>query len=609
MIATESHFDKRTQEIIERYFDIPASKQNELGESLQQIRLEGGEWLFHQGEVADSFYILLRGRLQVWLESRNKQRLEEPELIGRVTPGESVGELALLSRSTRSAGIRAVRDSTLIRISRTSFQQLTLQHPPLLMKLAERAASLAQKSPQAGAGSTHNLSTISILPLDDSAEQQEFCRQLASNFSRHGTVRWLDRDSLVESGSPVTELPTSGLMPESLVNWVQHLEDTTRLLLFQCEPAATQWTRFCLRQSDLVVLVATASQEPACRQWERQLGLHESDGTARRMLVLLQPGAADEISHTSRWFQGRQLDFHLHARDGNQRDIERISRVLLGEATGLVLGAGASRGFAHLGVIKALEAAGKPIDFIGGSSIGAIMATPTAMGLTADQGIRLMRKAFLRGKPFSDFTLPLVSLLSGGRMQRLLREHADVQIEDLPIPFFCISSNLDDGSINVHQSGSMARALQATASMPGILPPTVVNGRLAVDGAVLNGLPVDVMWQQAVGEVIAVSLAAHGTMEVDYTDTPSAWAVLRNRWLPFTRPYRVPAMMTVVLKATELATMNIVRLQGERASLLIQPDVRRFALTEVRAFDDILQSGYAAAEETLHHRATAARDL
>jgi NTE family protein len=188
-------------------------------------------------------------------------------------------------------------------------------------------------------------------------------------------------------------------------------------------------------------------------------------------------------------------------------------------------------------------------------------------------------------------------------MQRLLRQHADVQIEDLPIPFFCISSRLDDGSVNVHDSGSMARALQATASMPGILPPTVINGRLAVDGAVLNGLPVDVMWQQAVGEVIAVSLAAHGTMEVGYEDTPSAWAVLRNRWWPFAKPYRVPAMMTVVLKATELATLNSVRAQGERASLLIEPDVRHFGLTEVQAFDDILAAGFEAAEEALHHRA------
>jgi NTE family protein len=194
-------------------------------------------------------------------------------------------------------------------------------------------------------------------------------------------------------------------------------------------------------------------------------------------------------------------------------------------------------------------------------------------------------------------------------MQRLLREHADVLIEDMPIPFFCISSCLDDGSVNVHQSGSMARALQATASMPGILPPTVVNGRLAVDGAVLNGLPVDVMWQQAVGEVIAVSLATHGMVEVDYTDTPSAWAVLRSRWLPFAKPYRVPAMMTVVMKATELATLSNVRSQGERASLLIEPDVRHFGLTQVQAFDDILSAGIQAADSALHQRAPWARDL
>ncbi len=603
MIATEPHFDKRTREIIERYFDIPASQQHELGDVLQQVRLEGGEWLFRQGETADSFYILVRGRLQVWLEASGRQPLPEPRLIGRVTPGDSVGELALLTRGTRSAGIRAVRDSSLIRISRDSFQQLTLSHPSLLMKLAERAATLAQKSPQPGAGATRNLSTISILPLNDTPAQREFCRQLAEHFSHHGTIRWLDRSSLAESGAPVTELPTRGLMPESLVNWIQHLEDTTRLLVFHCESAASQWTRFCLRQSDLVVMVAGANEDSACRDWEHQLGLHQSDGTARRMLVLLQPGAADEIRDTARWFQGRQLDFHLHARDGNQRDIERIGRVLLGEATGLVLGAGASRGFAHLGVIKALEAVGRPIDWIGGSSIGAIMATPTAMGLTADQGIRVMRKAFIRGKPFSDFTIPLVSLLSGGRMQRLLREHADVQIEDLPIPFFCISSRLDDGTVNIHDRGSMARALQATASMPGILPPTVIDGRLAIDGAVLNGLPVDVMWQQAVGEVIAVSLASHGAMEVDYADTPSAWAVLRRRWNPMSKPYRVPAMMTVVLKATELATLASVRAQGERASLLLEPDVKRFGLTEVRAFDDILQAGFEEAEAALatHH--------
>lgn len=599
-----TQFDKRTQEIVEHYFDIPAAEQGELAGALQLLRLEGGDWLFHQGEAADAFYILIRGRLQVWLESDGKTALSAPKLIGRVTPGDSVGELALLTRASRSAGIRAMRDSSLIRISRDSFQQLALKHPPMLMKLAERAANLAQKSPITSSGPTRNLKTICILPLDDSPEQQNFCSQLAEDLAGHGTIRWLDLASLGEHGAPVTQLPASGLMPESLVNWVQHLEDTTRLLVFQCEPAASQWTRFCLRQSDLVVLVAKSESDSGIRQWEDQLGLHDSDGTARRMLILLQPGAADEIRNTRSWYQGRSLDFHLHVRAGNQRDIERVGRVLLGKATGLVLGAGASRGFAHLGVIKALEEAGKPIDWIGGTSIGGIMGAPTAMGLTADQGIRLMRKAFMRGKPFGDFTVPLVSLLSGGRMQKLILEHAAREIEDLALPFFCISSSLDDGSINLHNKGSLARALQATASMPGILPPTVVNGRLAIDGAVLDGLPVDVMWQQAVGEVIAVSMSAHRQVQVDYTDTPSAWAVLRGRLLPFARSYQVPAMMSVVLKATELATMANVRAQGARASLLLEPDVKRFGLTEVNAFDRIVAAGYDCASAAMHAGAT-----
>jgi NTE family protein len=184
-------------------------------------------------------------------------------------------------------------------------------------------------------------------------------------------------------------------------------------------------------------------------------------------------------------------------------------------------------------------------------------------------------------------------------MQNLLRKHAGREIEDLALPFFCLSSCLDDGSSNIHNHGSLSRALQATASMPGIMPPTVVNGRLAIDGAVLNGLPVDLMWRQPVGEVIAVNLAAHGQVEVDYADTPNAWAVLRGRMLPFTRRYQVPAMATVVLKATELATMSNVRAQGARASLLIEPDVRQFGLTEVEAFDRIVAAGYECAKAAL----------
>ncbi len=603
-----AHLENRARVIIQQYFGNPVSEQGESGHyfddtdfhtGLDWIHLSGGDWLFHQGDEGDSLYLLVRGRLQVWQESDQHGSLESPQLIGRITPGDSVGELALLTATPRSAGIRAVRDSSLIRIDRAAFDRIGMRHPKLLMKLAARAAQLAQQSTLPINGPTRNLGTIAVLPLDESARSQQFCSELATSLQVHGAMAWLDYASLREQGAPCWQLPEDDAIPDTLVNWVHQLEDETRLLVYQCDGSASAWTRFCLRQSDLVVLVAVTGSNPERREWEHHLGLAENDATARRMLVLLQPEDSAEIHGTADWYQSRQLDFHIHVRAQHPDDMQRLARVLTGNATGLVLGAGASRGFAHLGVIKALEEAGKPIDWIGGTSIGAIMGCTTAMGWKADQCIDLMRQAFVKGRPFSDFTVPLVSLLSGGRMHRLLSRHANMQIEDLPIPFFCISSSLDDGSANFHTQGTLSRALSASASMPGIFPPTVVNGRLAVDGAVLDSLPVDAMWRQPVGEVIAVSMAAHGQLEVDYADTPSAWTLLRGRWLPFGRRYRVPTMATVVLKATELATLADLRVQGRRASLLLEPDVKRFGLTEVDAFDRIVAAGYDCAIEVL----------
>lgn len=602
------HLENRARSIFRQYFGDPVSEQEgdshyfddaDFQQGLDWVHLAGGEWLFHQGDVGDSLYLLVRGRLQVWHESDKHGPLATPQLIGRITPGDSVGELALLTGTERSAGIRAVRDSSLIRMDRAAFDRIGMRHPKLLMKLAARAAQLAQQSTLPLNGPTRNLSTIAVLPLDGCERSQQFCRELAGCLQAHGRIAWLDHAGLREQGAPLWELPEDGSVPDKLVNWVHQLEDETRLLVYQCDATASNWTRFGLRQADLVVLVAAASSEPDRRDCEQQLGLAENDATARRMLVLLQPESGDEIKGTADWYRGRQLDFHIHVRANNAADVQRLARVLAGKATGLVLGAGASRGFAHLGVIKALEEAGKPVDWIGGTSIGAIMGSPSAMGWKVDRSIDLMRHAFVHVRPFSDYTVPLVSLLSGKRMRRLLNQHVDLQIEDLPIPFFCISSSLDDGTANFHNSGSLARALSASASMPGILPPTVINGRLAVDGGVLDSLPVDAMWRQPVGEVIAVSLAAHRKVEVDYTDTPSGWAMLRSKLLPFTRRYRVPAMMTVVIKATELATLADTRAQGKRASLLLEPDVRRFGLTEVNSFERILAAGYECAVATL----------
>jgi len=276
-----------------------------------------------------------------------------------------------------------------------------------------------------------------------------------------------------------------------------------------------------------------------------------------------------------------------------------VARVISGDATGLVLGGGAARGLAALGVYQALDEAGVSIDWVGGTSIGSITAAGIALGWSPEEAIANSRKAFVEGKPFSDFTIPVFALLRGKRMRRLLRTHLDAQIEDTKIPYYCVSTNLGRGVKNIHTRGSLVDAICASAALPGIIPPAVVNEELTVDGALLDNLPVDIMLQQPVGTVIAVDVSSKVHQKVDYTELPSPWKVLLGRWLPFARKYRVPSLTTLMLKATEIGTLEHSRQHGKMADLLIDPPVRQFGMMEVKSFDRIVRAGYDRAKELL----------
>jgi predicted acylesterase/phospholipase RssA len=243
-----------------------------------------------------------------------------------------------------------------------------------------------------------------------------------------------------------------------------------------------------------------------------------------------------------------------------------------------------------------MQELGLPVDWVGGTSIGAIMAATIASPTSAQDSMELVKKSFVDGKPFSDFTIPIMSLIRGRRMDNMLREHLDFEIEDLPIPFFCVSCNLDTGSTNLHEHGDLPAALRASAALPGIIPPAVVNQRLTIDGAVVNNPPVDIMQQKPVSRVIAVDLSSVAPVEVKYAAVPSPWAVLRGRYLPFTRRHRVPGLSTIMLKATLLGTQEWVNEQGKKADLLLNPPVQRFGMTEVKAFEKIVAAGYEHAK-------------
>ena len=138
-----------------------------------------------------------------------------------------------------------------------------------------------------------------------------------------------------------------------------------------------------------------------------------------------------------------------------------------------------------------------------------------------------MRRSFVDTNPLNDYTLPLVSLVSGRKVTRLLRrEFDDSRIEDLPLPFFCVSSNLSSGQLAVHRRGELWRWLRASVAIPGVLPPVVHHGELFVDGATINNLPVDVMRDMpASGRVIGVDVGADRAFTTDSVDSdaPPLW--------------------------------------------------------------------------------------
>jgi len=587
--------DALVRQFAESYFGM--SLPEACLDELEICTFAGGDWLFHQGEDGGSLFLLVRGRLHVFREEPGQQAAQ---LLGEVVPGESVGEVGLLSGEKRSASVRAIRDSLLLKIDRKSFERLSDSHPALVMQLASHVARLLQRSLAGrGAAAARRLCSITLLPLARTGRSLAFCADLIDALDGFGQTLALAQDNLIASGAPADLSGNAGEIPEAVQFWVHEQETSNRFLVFQCASDDSAWTRFAMRQSDLVVYVADALDDPELAGWESRLRAGKGAATGRQALVLLQPSSETPISGTARWLKDRQADFHLHVRADKPDDIQRVARVSSGNAPGLVRGGGGARGYAHLGVYRALLELGVQVDWVGGASIGSIFGAPVAADWSYEKAHRIARHSFVNGKPFSDYTLPVAALIRGRRMERELDANQDFDIEDMPLPFFCISSVLDSGEMCLHESGNLSDALRAGAALPGVIPPAVVDRRLHIDGAVLNSLPVDIMLQKPVGMVIAVDLSSHKSYEVDYPAIPSPWAILAGRLFPFLRKYRVPSLATTILKATEIGTQQQVRAAGKRADLLLQPPVRQFGLTNVKAFEQIVETGYQYAKPEL----------
>ena len=296
-------------------------------------------------------------------------------------------------------------------------------------------------------------------------------------------------------------------------------------MVFHGDSGPTAWTRFCLRQSDRVVVVAQGEARPLDCPSAARVRLDLPLNTPLSLMLLWQ--GAIVPARTTEWLKSVNPAGHHHIR--SSRDIGRASRLIAGRGLGLVLSGGGAKGLAHVGVIDALRMRDIQIDAVGGTSIGGIVAAVFAQEWDLAATVRTLAAGFNRRR-FSDFAVPRTALYSERAFARTLgRCFGEITIEDSPLPLFVVSTNLTEGVSAVHRTGRLVTWLRATSAVPGICPPIVEQNAVYVDGGVLNNMPTDIIRDFGVASAIAVdvgsSLEAPARLDGEM-GLPSIWELL-----------------------------------------------------------------------------------
>ena len=591
---------------IKVFSDLSAEELADLAAKLEPVELPAGRLLLTQGGDADALYVVVTGRLRVSVIDGDEERT-----LHELSRGQVFGEVALLTGRPRTATVRSLRDSYLLRLPASEFHRLIDEHPKLLLAVSRLLVDRLLRVDR-HQGDQETVRTLALVPAGDCESFERTCEQIQLALSSLG------RSISLTSGSVDAVLGdgASGGRPgepagNELAEWLHRVEADHRFVLYRSDLANSEWSKWCVREADQIVLIGDASQDGRLGTLEEELlGPHAGDTGARRDLVIVHPSNTVRPLDTIRWLKPRSLSGHHHLRDGDASDYRRVARMLSGNGVGIVLGGGGARGFAHLGVLKALEDAGIPVDVVGGTSIGAVMGGFFAMGLDHDTRLALVMDGFVRNGFLFGFTLPLVSLTSSRKIDRSLRDErfmAGTAIEDMWAGYFCMSANLTRAEVVVHERGELRQAIRSSFSLPGVFPPVCHDGDLLVDGGVMNNLPVDVMRSKlGGGTLVAVDLRPDVDLRVDtpFPTDLSGWSIVRDALRSRTAAMAMPNILEILMRTMELGSTRAQRdaLAEAEIDLYLRPPVEGFGLLDFKSAHRLVDIAYRATCEDIEAR-------
>ncbi len=565
--------------------DLDAAAIAAVEREVTLISLPGGASLFREGDPADALYLVASGCLGVFRHGeREGDELGEPVLIADIPAGDIVGEIALLAHGPRTRTVAALRDSEVWRLGQDDFERMASRHPQVLATLTRKiAARSAFGKVRRGAQPR----TFAILPAGPDVPVARFVVSFAAALERlHPFTQILGPQSYGQSP-----------------DWFARCEADAAYVVYRADATPTPWTQLCLRQADCLVVVrraddATPTSLPYALETAETSGVFRR----RRELVLLHEGHDPKPGSTAVHIADRAFGQHHHIRLDLPVDTDRLARLLTGQAVGVVMAGGGARGFAHIGVVRALREAGVPIDLVGGSSMGAIMAASVAARWSDEEMKERFRLAFVERNPLSDYTVPAVSLFSGRRVEQLLLQaFGETCIEDLPLPFFCISANLTTAVADNHTRGKLRRWLRASVSLPGVLPPFIQAGQVHVDGGVIDNFPVRTMRKLRRGVTIGSDIDTSGAVSAgaDVAEPWSAWEFFSRMVWRRKETLPIPSIVRILLRSALVSSAARSVEDAAAADLLIVPPVGHFDLLDWTSFDAAVEIGYRTAMEAL----------
>jgi NTE family protein len=501
----------------------------------------------------------------------------------------------MLLGEPHAASIRADRDSTVIRINRSEFEQIVDDAP----RTGLRAASLVAREMRRVPGH-RQVRTVAVVA--DPGLGRDFADDVVTSLAAAGRSATVASSAKVihQFGDSVLAYDPARRLNPRLLAWLADLEEHYEVAVYLCDDEDSSWTRTAVRQADVVLVVADATRGAGLRPIERDVLVDHPD--ARVELVLMRP-ARQPPRGTAEWLDLRAVRAHHHLRAGVAADLDGLTRRLVGTDFGVALSGGGARGFAHIGAFKALAAHGIVVDHVGGTSMGSVIAGEYALGWTIEEMIARNLHEFPAAAVLRDLTLPVLSLGRGRSSVKLLHNlFGETMIEDLPTPYFCVSCNLSRAEIVVHDRGPLWLWSRASSSVPGIGPPVPFGGELLVDGGVLKNLPADVLRHRCHGPVLAVDVGSQGTLTTTAPDLlaqQTGLAALRLRRRA-RKTGAEPTIMQIMTRATTVSSIENRRSVSRHADLHVVPDAAQFGPFDWEAIEAIVEAGYRSTAESLH---------